>query len=353
MKRQKTKTTKIGSVKVGSKHPIAIQSMTNVFTTNINQCLKQVQKLVDAGCDIVRIAVPTQADTIAFAKIVDKVNVPIVADIHFCAQRAIEAIEGGASKIRLNPGNVRDIKDVRKIIDCAKAHKIAVRIGINEASIRDLKDDTPPAKRTALMLREMRRYVKIFENRGFDNIVLSAKSISTIRTIEINRALSKNFDYPLHLGLTHAGLIEDAKVPTAIALGSLLSAGIGDTLRVSLAGDPVEEVKVAKEILTPLGLHKIDKAQLTVCPTCGRCQINVISLAKKIKRAIKDIEKPIKIAVMGCVVNGPGEAADADIAVCAGKKKGFIYKDGEKIATVAEDKLIERLLLEIKRYSCD
>lgn len=349
MKRRKTRTVKIGSVSIGSKHPIAIQSMTNVFTTDTKKCLKQVNQLVDAGCDLVRIAVPTKADTQAFAEIVSKVDIPLIADIHFSPDRAIEAIEAGAAKIRLNPGNIKSAKDVRRIIDCAKMHKIAVRIGINEASIRDLKEDTPPAKRCLLMVKEMKKYVRIFEARGFDNIVLSAKSVDTVRTIETNRALAMSFDYPIHLGLTHAGLPEDAKIPSAIAVGGLLSEGIGDTVRISLAGNPVQEPAMAKEILAPLGLYKINKPHLTVCPTCGRCQIDVIKLAQKVKKSIKDIDSPIRIAVMGCIVNGPGEAADADIAICAGKNKGFLYRQGKKIASIPEDELIERLLQEIRK----
>ena len=333
---------------MGSRHRILIQSMTKVWTTDVAACVKQINKLAEAGCDLVRIAVPTKADTEAFAKIVDKVDMPLIADIHFSADRAIEAIEAGAVKIRLNPGNIKNKSDVQRVIDAAKAHGTAIRAGVNEASIRDLKADVPSSKRVSLMLGEMKKYVRIFEKAGFDNLVLSAKSTDTIRTIEINRAMAEVFEYPIHLGLTHAGLLEDATVPSSVAIGTLLAEGIGDTVRVSIGGDPVQEILLAKEILTSLDLYPQTGPELIVCPTCGRCRIDVVKLAKKTKAAIKDINKPIRVAVMGCVVNGPGESADADVAICAAEGKGFVYRHGEKIATVAEEKLLERLLKEIE-----
>lgn len=346
--RKTTKSVSVGGVSLGSKHPVIIQSMTKVATTDVSRCLKQVIGLAQAGCGLVRIAVPTQNDTAALAKIIEKSPVPIIADIHFSPARAIEAIEAGAAKIRLNPGNIKNQADIFKIIDCAKSHKIAIRIGVNEASIRDLKQaEVPASKRVNLMLREMKKYITLFEKRGFGNIVLSAKSTDTLRTIEINRAISANFDYPLHLGLTHAGLPEDAAIPSAVAVGTLLAEGIGDTVRISLAGDPVEEAVFAKKILASVGLYKTQSPELIVCPTCGRCQIDVVKLARQIKKAIAKIDKPIKIAVMGCVVNGPGEAADADIAICAAKGKGYLYRLGEKIATIDEADLVAAMLKEI------
>jgi len=336
-------------VKIGSTAPVVIQSMTKAATTDVSRCVRQVRQLVDAGCRLVRIAVPTAADTAAFAKIVGRVSIPLIADVHFSPQRAVEAIEAGAAKIRLNPGNIKNRKDILTIIDAAKAHGIAIRIGINEASIRDVKKDTPPARRVALMLNEMKKYVRLFEGRGFTQIVLSAKSSDTSRTIEINRRIAGAFDYPIHIGLTHAGLVEDAAIPSAVALGTLLAEGIGDTIRVSTAAGPVVEAGIAGQILASLGLLQSSEPQLVVCPTCGRAQIDVVGLAKKVKKAIMGIHKPLRLAVMGCIVNGPGEAADADIAVCAAKNKGFIYRRGRKIATVREDKIIEALLAELKK----
>jgi len=350
LKRRRTKTIKVGSVRIGSSAPVVIQSMTKVPTVDIARCVKQVNQLVQAGCRLVRIAVPRRADTAAFAKIVQKVNVPLIADVHFSGARAIEAIEAGAAKVRLNPGNIKNRKDILQIIDAAKMHKTAIRIGVNEASIRDLnKQPVPIEKRTALMLMEMKKYVRVFDSRNFGQLVLSAKSSDTLRTIEINRKISRTFPYPIHLGLTHAGLPEDAQVPSAVALGTLLAEGIGDTIRVSAAGDPVIETKIAKQILIALGLYQRSTPELIVCPTCARAEINVVKLARRVEKAVREIDKPLRIAVMGCVVNGPGEAADADLAICAAKNKAFIYRNGRKISTVPEHKTIPALLKELKK----
>jgi (E)-4-hydroxy-3-methylbut-2-enyl-diphosphate synthase len=352
IKRRKTRIVKVGKVLIGSSAPIVIQSMTKVPTVDVVRSVMQVNQLVKAGCRLVRIAVPTRADTAAFAKIVPKVSVPLIADIHFSAERAVEAIEAGAAKIRLNPGNIRNRESIHRIIDAAKMHKTAIRIGINEASIRDLKaKDVPPQKRAALMLKEMKRYVRLFENRGFSQLVLSAKSSDLLRTIEINRRIAETFNYPIHLGLTHAGLPEDARMPSAIALGTLLTEGIGDTIRVSAAGDPVVETKIAKEILISLGLYKRRAPELIVCPTCARAEIDVVKLARRVKKMLAGIDKPLRIAVMGCIVNGPGEASDARLSVCAAKNKAYLYKNGKKIAVVPENKIISSLLKELQNIS--
>jgi len=319
--------------------------MTKLPTTEIDRCVAQIDGLVRAGCELVRVAVPRQADTAAFAKIVQRVSIPLIADVHFSPARAIEAIEGGAAKIRLNPGNIKSRDDIHRIIDAAKAHKVAIRIGVNEASIRDLSaEPVPPAARIDLMLNEMRQYVTLFEDRGFDQLVLSAKTSDPLRTIEVNRRIAETFTYPIHLGLTHAGLPEDAMIPSAVALGTLLAEGIGDTIRVSVAGDPVVETEMAVEILQALALRERGGPELIVCPTCGRTEIDVIGLARRVREALAGLEKPWRVAVMGCVVNGPGEAADADFAICAGKGKAYFYRHGLKTATVAESDLIPRLL---------
>ena len=350
MKRRKTRIIKVGSVKIGSSVPIVLQSMTKVPTVDVGRCVRQINQLVRAGCQLVRIAVPRRADTAAFAKIVQKVDVPLIADVHFSAERAIEAIEAGASKVRLNPGNIKNRKDILRIIDAAKMHTTAMRIGVNEASIRDLKKRAVPVeRRVALMLREMKKYVRLFEDRGFPRLVLSAKSSDVFRTIEINRRMAEVFDYPLHLGLTHAGLPEDAAVPSAIALGTLLAEGIGDTIRVSAAGNPVEEVQIAKQILDALGLHKRSRPALIVCPTCGRAEIDVVKLARRVEKALRRLDTPLRVAVMGCVVNGPGEAADAELAVCAAKSKAYIYRNGRRVSIVPEDKIIPTILEELQR----
>jgi (E)-4-hydroxy-3-methylbut-2-enyl-diphosphate synthase len=237
------------------------------------------------------------------------------------------------------------------IIDAAKMHKTAVRIGVNEASIRDLKKEPVPLnKRTNLMLKEMKKYVRFFEKCHFTQLVLSAKSSDVLRTIQVNRRIAETFDYPIHIGLTHAGLPEDAKISSAIALGTLLSEGIGDTIRVSTAGSPVIETRIAQQILTSLGLYKRSKPELIVCPMCARAQIDIIKLAQRVQKAIIHLNKPLRIAVMGCVVNGPGEAADADLAICAAKNKAYLYKKGQKISIVPETKIIPALLKEIQNW---
>jgi (E)-4-hydroxy-3-methylbut-2-enyl-diphosphate synthase len=353
IKRRTTRIVAVGPVKIGCTEPVVVQSMTKVPTTDISRCVRQVKKLTAAGCGLVRIAVPTKADSAAFARIVEKVDVPLIADIHFSPARAIEAIEAGAAKIRLNPGNIKKKDDIIRIIDAAKMHDIAIRIGVNEASIRTLKPksrDVPAEKRITLMLREMRQYIRLFESNKFSNIVLSAKSADTIRTIEVNRAMAEAFEYPIHIGLTHAGLPEDARTTSAVAIGTLLAEGIGDTIRVSVAGDPVKEVVLGREILKALGMLAGNRPELIVCPTCGRCQVEIVRLAKQVKKLLKDVNKPLRIAVMGCVVNGPGEAADADLAVCAAKGKGFIYRHGRKIMAVPEKKLLKALAEEIKKF---
>ncbi|MCE5187122.1 MAG: flavodoxin-dependent (E)-4-hydroxy-3-methylbut-2-enyl-diphosphate synthase [Planctomycetaceae bacterium] len=349
MQRRNTKQVAAGPLRFGSGQRILVQTMTKVFTTDVEACVRQIRRLERAGCDLVRIAVPTRADTEAFAQIVQRVKMPLAADVHFAADRAIEAIEAGAVKIRLNPGNVKDAADIRRVIDCAKSHGAAIRVGVNEASIRDLKADVPAERRTALMLEELRVYLRLFEKMGFENLVLSAKSANTARTIEVNRAIAQAFDYPLHIGLTHAGLPEDALVPSSVAIGTLLAEGIGDTIRVSVAGDPVKEIQIGRQILQSLGLLERMGPELIVCPTCGRCRIDVVGLAGKVKRLLKDVHTPMRVAVMGCIVNGPGEAADADLAICAAEGKGYIYRKGQKIAVVEAALLLETLKEELKK----
>jgi len=349
IRRRKTRLVQVGPVGIGSAAPIVVQSMTKVPTTDVDRCVRQVRQLAAAGCQLVRVAVPRPADTAALARIVQKVHVPLVADIHFNPDRAIEAIEAGAAKIRLNPGNIKDRSDIMRITDAAKMHSTAIRIGINEASIRDLQHDIPLPRRMTLMLREMKGYVRLFEKRGFDQLVLSAKSSDPLRTIQVNRAIAETFEYPIHLGLTHAGLPEDAQVPSAVALGTLLAEGIGDTIRVSAACDPVVETRMAVAILQALGLRCRQGPELIVCPTCGRTEVNLVKLANQVKKALGRVNKPVRVAVMGCMVNGPGEAADADLAVCAGKGKAFLYSHGRKINVVPESKIMSGVLHELAK----
>jgi len=364
IQKRKTRTVNVGQVRIGAGSPIVIQSMTKVPTVDVARCVRQINQLVQAGCLLVRVALPARADTAAFAEIVQKVDVPLIADVHFSPQRAIEAIEAGAAKIRLNPGNIKDKRSINRIIDAAKMHHVAIRIGVNEASIAgrrpevlNSKSETrnsklvlersegfPASRRVDFMLDAMKKYVRIFENRRFDQLVLSAKSSDAQRTIEINRRIARTFDYPIHLGLTHAGLPEDAQIPSAITLGALLTEGIGDTIRVSAAGNPLVETKIAKQILIALGLYKRTEPEVIVCPTCARAQIDIIKLARQVKKALSGVNRPLRVAVMGCIVNGPGEAADADLAICAAKNKAFFYRNGQKICIVPESQIIPTLL---------
>jgi len=350
-KKRKTRTVKVGNVKLGGRYDIVIQSMTKVATTDVPACLAQIKRLAKAGAPLVRVAVPTPADTRALAKLVDKSPVPLIADIHFSPARAIEALQAGAAKIRLNPGNIRNRTDIIRIADAVKAHGAAVRIGVNEASIRDLrKPDVPPARRVRLMLARMKSYVRLFEKRRVDQLVLSAKSSSTLRTIEVNRMLAETFDYPIHLGLTHAGLPEDASIPSAVAIGTLLAEGIGDTIRVSAAGDPVSEVRIAEQILQALGLRQRHGPELIVCPTCARAQMDVVQLARRVRKLLGKIDTPLRVAVMGCVVNGPGEAADADLALCTAKTRVHLYRCGKKIAVLDNREIITELKKQLQTF---
>ncbi len=337
---------------MGGNSPVTVQSMTNTHTSDIASTLEQINQMANAGCELVRVAVPTPQDTAALPEIVKASPIPVIADVHFHYKRALEAIEAGVVKIRLNPGNIQDRQQVNEVIAACKANGTAIRIGVNEGSIVESKDkqlrqqelNQPMAK---LMVDKMAEYLDIFDKCGFDQLILSAKCHDAATTIDVNRLISQNFELPIHLGVTHAGLPSTGSVRSAVALGALLSEGIGNTIRVSLAGDPVNEIAVGWEILTSLNLREKHTPELIVCPTCGRCEVNLLEMAEKVEKALTGVRKPIKIAVMGCVVNGPGEAADADLAICGGKNKVALYKGGQLLATAPCDEGIQTLLQEI------
>ncbi len=345
-----TRPAPVGTIILGDSQPIRIQSMTNVMTRNVQACLEQIARLRDAGCEIVRVAVPRPEDTQALPEIIAHAGIPIVADVHFHYARALEAIEAGVHKIRLNPGNINDRDQVHQVIDACKAHGTAIRIGVNEGSIRDQKSSTDQKRPLVdLMVAKLRDYVEIFERREFDRLVLSAKCHDALHTILVNRAIRAQFNYPIHLGVTHAGTVQTGSVRSATALGALLSEGIGDTIRVSLAGDPCCEVEVAWEILTSLGLRQRARPELIACPTCGRTEIDLLTMVEQVEAALKTVRKKITVAVMGCVVNGPGEAQEADLALCGGRDKAVIYRKSERIATVPADQAVAALLAEIEK----
>lgn len=346
-----TRRVNIGPLTIGGDTLIRVQSMTNVHTHDIDRCVAQITRLADRGCEIIRVSVPTSADTAVLPEILRQISLPLVADVHFHYGRALEAIEAGVHKIRLNPGNISDRRQVRQVIDACKANDVAIRIGVNQGSIRQPDDPDEKTEPLAeLMARKLAQYVRIFEEASFGNLVLSAKCHDAAGTIAVNRLISSTYDYPLHLGVTHAGTIQTGAVRSATAIGTLLAEGIGNTIRVSLAGDPVAELEVAWEILTSLKLRPRTTPELIACPTCGRTEIDLLDMVNKVSEALKQINQPITVAVMGCVVNGPGEAQNADIALCGGRNKTFIYRKGKKIATTTPENAVNTLLEQIKLF---
>ena len=341
-----TKTVKIGNITIGGGARVAVQSMTNTDTADVQASLKQISELEAAGCDIVRLSAHNSDAAKAFKQLKDKTNLPLVADIHFDYKLAIEAIENGADKIRINPGNIGGDEKLKPVVDAAKAAGIPIRVGINGGSLE--KDVLSAYGNTAeaLAVSALNNIARL-ERMGFDDIVVSVKSSSVLKTVEANQIISKKTDYPIHLGVTEAGTKENALIKSTAAFSPLLLAGIGDTIRVSITGDPVSEVYAAKKILKALGLRK-DGVEVIACPTCGRTRIDVEKLANAIENALIGFERPLTVAVMGCVVNGPGEAKEADIGIAGGIGEGLIFVKGEKIKKVRESELLETLIAYIK-----
>ena len=349
--RSMTRPVHVGSVQIGGGAPVIVQSMTCTPTEDPQKTLQQIQKLAQAGCDIVRVSVPTKEALIGFREICKGSPVPIVADIHFNYRLALGAIEAGASKLRINPGNIGDWSHVDQIIDAAGQAGCAIRIGVNagslEQDIAERDDLTQPEK----LVMSSERFVKHFEDRGFSDIVLSAKAHSVSTTVETYRALSRELpQVPLHLGVTEAGTKQQGTIKSAVALGILLNEGIGDTLRVSLTADPVEEPPVAWGILQSLGLRRRGP-EIVSCPTCARCKVNLIPIANEITERLKNCDAPISVAVMGCVVNGPGEASDADLGVACGAGHALLFSHGSIIGKVAEDNIVDTLMSEVDKYT--
>ena len=347
--RERTRRVMVGSVPLGGGSPVVVQSMTCTPTVDADATLAQVNALVDAGCDLVRVTVPSREALGPFERICRESPVPIVADIHFDYRLAIGAVRAGAAKLRINPGNIGDWERVDAVIDAAGEAGAAIRIGVNAGSLdkRIAERDglTQPEKLVASSLE----FVEHFEKRGFDDIVLSAKAHSVPTTIEAYRALSRELPHvPLHLGVTEAGTVQQGTIKSAVGLGVLLAEGIGDTMRVSLTADPVEEPPVCWGILQSLGLRR-RSPELVSCPTCGRTQVDLIGLAEEVGERLKGCSKPISVAVMGCVVNGPGEASDADVGVACGRGVGMVFRHGEVIRKVPEDQIVDALMEEIDR----
>lgn len=339
-----TKAVKIGNVIIGGGFPIPVQSMTTTKTEDVEATVAQILELEELGCEIIRVTANNKKAAQAIAAIKERISIPLVADIHFDPQMALEALKAGADKIRINPGNM-PIKALDEIISLAKAKDAAIRIGINSGSLEKEFLEAYGVSSKA-MLESMKKYVAYFESRGFEKIVLSAKASDVRLNVEINELLAESFPYPLHLGVTEAGVYESAVIKSAIGIGSLLLKGYGDTLRVSITGDPRQEIPVAKEILKVLGLRS--GINVISCPTCGRCEMDLADLASRVSSAVKGIDKDLTIAIMGCAVNGPGEAREADIGVAGGKNAGLLFKKGEIVEKVAEEDLYQRLMEEIK-----
>ena len=342
MYRDHTKEVRIGDRVIGGGNPITVQSMTNTKTEDFEATIAQIRKLEDAGCEIIRSTVPTMEAAEAFAKIKKQINIPIVADIHFDYRLAIAAMEYGADAIRINPGNIGSIDRIKAVVDVAKERGIPIRVGVNSGSLE--KEIVKKYGRVTAegLVESALDKVKIIEDLGYDNMVISIKSSDVLMCVRAHELIAEQTTYPLHVGITEAGTVFSGTIKSSVGLGMILGQGIGDTIRVSLTGDPVEEVRVGKRILQTLGLRR-GHIEVVSCPTCGRTQIDLISLANNVERLVENIPLEIKVAVMGCVVNGPGEAAEADIGVCGGKGEGLIIKHGQIIRKVPESELLGAL----------
>lgn len=347
IKRRQTKKIRVGSKYIGGDSPITVQSMTNTDTRNIKATIEQIKRLEEAGCDIVRVAVPDNEAALALKDIKRAIRIPLVADIHFDYRLAITSMESGADKIRINPGNIGSRERIKKVVDVAKDRGIPIRIGVNSGSVEKHIIEKYGGITPEGMVESALNHASLLEEFGFEDIVFSIKASSVPMTIVAYRLVSSSSSYPLHIGVTEAGTVFRGTIKSSVGLGCLLAEGIGDTLRVSLTGDPVEEVKVGKEILKALGI-KSQGVELISCPTCGRCQIDLIKIANQIEGRLQSIDKNIKVAVMGCAVNGPGEAKEADIGIAGGKGEALLFKKGKVIRKVPQEKILDELLWEIE-----
>ncbi len=354
--RRRTRTVRVASVLIGSDHPVSVQSMITVPAENVEAAVAQIVRLAEAGAQLVRLAVPTPAAAKALRAVCDRSPVPLVADIHFNARLALAAMEAGAAKIRINPGNIPVADDLYRVIDEAGRRGTAIRIGVNSGSVmpRDRHDarQHTPQEIARRMVEAARSYLDLFERRSFRDIVLSLKGSDVPTTVWAYRRMAEACDYPLHLGITAAGPREEAVLKSAAGLGALLAEGIGDTLRISITGDPVNEVHVGRRLLEVMGLAPLAGVEIISCPTCGRCEVDLTSLAEKLYEATRSIRKPLRVAVMGCVVNGPGEAREADLGVAAGRGFGVFFRHGQTTGEkIPQDHLFERTLDEIRRLT--
>lgn len=344
--RRKSREIKIGSVSIGGNNPVVVQSMTNTDTRDVEATVAQIHALEKVGCEIIRVAVVDEEAAGAINKIKEKISIPLVADIHFNYKLALKSIEAGADALRINPGNIGDISRVREIVRACKEKRIPIRVGVNAGSLEKQILQKHGEISPEAMVESAMNHIKILEDMDFRDIKVSLKASDVNLTVKAYRLLADLVDYPLHIGVTEAGTKERGLIKSAVGIGILLNEGIGDTIRVSLTSDPTHEVWAAYEILRSLGLR--DRGvELISCPTCGRCEIDLINIAEKIDYKMRHIDKPLKVAVMGCVVNGPGEAREADIGIAGGKGFGLLFKKGEIIKKVKEEEMVEELMAHI------
>lgn len=348
--REHTKKVQIGAVSIGGGAPIAIQSMTNTKTADVKATVAQIHRLEEAGCEIIRCTANTEDAARAFAQIKKEISIPLVADIHFDYKLAILAMENGADKIRINPGNIGSLDNIRAVTSCAKERNIPMRVGVNSGSLeKDILAKYGGVTAEGLVESALDK-VKCIEDLGYDNLVISIKSSDVVMCAAAHALIAKQTLHPLHVGITEAGTLFSGNIKSALGLGIILNQGIGDTIRVSLTGDPVEEIKSAKAILRNLGLRK-EGITVISCPTCGRTEIDLIGLANQVENMVTNYDLPIKVAVMGCVVNGPGEAKEADIGIAGGKGEGLLIKRGEVVRKLPESELLPALKYELDNWN--
>ena len=350
MYRNQTKQVSVGNVKIGGGNPVAIQSMTNTKTEDVNGTVDQILRLEAAGCEIIRCAVPTMEAAEALREIKKRIHIPLVADIHFDFRLAIAAIENGADKIRINPGNIGSAERVKAVVDRAKERQIPIRVGVNSGSLeKHLLEKYGGVTAEGIVESAMDK-VHMIEEMGYDNLVVSIKSSDVLMCVKAHELIAKECIYPLHVGITESGTVYSGNVKSSVGLGIILHEGIGDTIRVSLTGDPVEEIRTAKLILKTLGLRK-GGIEVVSCPTCGRTKIDLIGLAEQVEKMVEDIPLDIKVAVMGCAVNGPGEAKEADIGIAGGIGEGLLIKRGQIVKKVKEEELLSTLRQELLNWN--
>lgn len=349
MYRDHTRVVQIGNRRIGGGNPILIQSMTNTKTEEVNETVQQILSLEEAGCEIIRCAVPTMEAALALKEIKKQIHIPLVADIHFDYRLAIASIENGADKIRINPGNIGNLDRIRAVVDAAKEKTIPIRVGVNSGSLeKELVEKYHGVTAEGLVESALDK-VRIIEELGYENLIISIKSSDVLMCAKAHEQIAEKTKYPLHVGITEAGTLYSGNIKSAVGLGIILSQGIGDTIRVSLTGPPIEEIKSARRILKTLGLRK-GGVEVVSCPTCGRTQIDLIGLANQVETMVQDIPLDIKVAVMGCVVNGPGEAKEADIGIAGGAGVGLLIKKGEVIKKVPESELLSVLREELLHW---